>query len=116
VVNNARNRFTVVDYDNMFCPKPQLSMIHGHDDLFTSGPCVLGAAVNLVLGRDILTQIEEGEQTYETAKDNIPGRTVILEERRHDVSCCIHVTKLSLPVSHCQYIIHLYALFVYILM
>jgi mannosyltransferase OCH1-like enzyme len=39
VVNNIRNRFTSVDYANMLCPNPVLSVLHSVDTLFTCGPC-----------------------------------------------------------------------------
>lgn len=47
VVNNIRNHFTSVDYDDMLCPV--LSVSHSVDTLFTSGPCILGAAINTVI-------------------------------------------------------------------
>lgn len=46
VVNNIRNRFTSVDYDDMLCPNPVLSVSHTVDTLFTCGPCILGASIN----------------------------------------------------------------------
>ena len=42
VVNNIRNRFTSVDYDDMLCPNPVLSVSHTVDTLFTCGPCIIG--------------------------------------------------------------------------
>jgi Glycosyltransferase sugar-binding region containing DXD motif len=42
VVNNVRNRFTSVDYDDMLCPNPVLSVSHTVDTLFTCGPCIVG--------------------------------------------------------------------------
>jgi hypothetical protein len=87
VVNHARNRFTTVEYDHMFCPNPILSLLRGHDDLFTSGPCILGAAVNQMLGRDSQAQFEEGEQSHKKANVTLPGRTMILEDSKYDVRC-----------------------------
>ena len=60
VVNNVRNRFTSVDVDNLFCPDPELSILHAFDTLFTAGPCILGATINKVLGRNGQTQFEAG--------------------------------------------------------
>ena len=51
VVNNIRNRFTSVDYDDMLCPSPVFHVSHTVDTLFTCGPCILGGALNDVLGR-----------------------------------------------------------------
>eukprot|EP00984_Skeletonema_dohrnii_P030011 scaffold21083_cov111-Skeletonema_dohrnii-CCMP3373.AAC.1 len=41
VVHNIRNRFTVVDYDQMMCDNPELSVSHAYSTLFTGGPCIL---------------------------------------------------------------------------
>lgn len=105
VVNNIRNRFTSVDTDNMFCPHPELSMLHGYDTLFTAGPCILGAMVNKVLGRNGQTTFEAGEiDLWETSKQSalekgtefvigvddkqskkIPGRAIILHQNKEDM-------------------------------
>jgi hypothetical protein len=61
VVNNIRNRFTSVDYDDMLCPNPVLSVSHTVDTLFTCGPCILGASINDVLGRHRQTGFDYGE-------------------------------------------------------
>jgi hypothetical protein len=61
VVNNIRNRFTSVDYDDMLCPNPILSASHLWDILFTTGPCILGTAMNLVLQRHPQTGFTPGE-------------------------------------------------------
>lgn len=109
VVNNVRNRFTSVDVDNMFCPNPELSVLHAFDTLFTAGPCILGASLNTVLGRHGQTQFEAGEidpwaeKRKEAAEKGtefvigiddqpdlrIPGRTVILKQDKWDVSIII---------------------------
>ena len=106
VVNNVRNRFTSVDVDNMFCPDPELSVLHAFDTLFTAGPCILGAMVNKVLGRHGQTSFEAGEidpweATRQTDAEKgsefvigvddapmlrIPGRTIILHQDKWDVS------------------------------
>ena len=61
VVNNIRNRFTGVDYDDMMCPDPVLSVSHTVDTLFTCGPCILGAGINDLLGRHMQTEFETGD-------------------------------------------------------
>jgi hypothetical protein len=61
VVNNIRNRFTSVDYDDMLCPNPQLSVSHSVDTLFTCGPCILGAGINTVLRRHKQSEFEVGD-------------------------------------------------------
>jgi len=105
VVNNIRNRFTSVDVDNMLCPSPELSIAHSFDILFTAGPCLLGAAINDVLGRHPQTSFGAGdidlfekERTDTGDVDNpldsvpvddprlrVPGRTVILRQNKWDM-------------------------------
>jgi len=107
VVNNVRNRFTSVDYDDMLCPNPVLSVSHTVDTLFTCGPCILGASMNDVLQRHRQTGFEFGDiDLYETErkkhKDSsssskritvdpddprllIPGRSVILRQNKEDM-------------------------------
>lgn len=69
VVNNIRNRFTSVDYDDMLCPDPVLSVSHTSDMLFTCGPCILGASINDVLRRHKQTSFEYGDiDLFETEK------------------------------------------------
>jgi hypothetical protein len=87
VVNNILNRYTTVDYDHIFCPTPQLSILHRYDVLYTSGPCILGAVVNQLLGRPSQMQFEEGDVSHENATVPIPGRTIILLDSKYDVSC-----------------------------
>jgi len=102
VVNNVRNRFTSVDVDNLFCPDPELSVLHAFDTLLTAGPCILGATVNSALGRRGQTQFEAGELTATLEKGSpqvvglddkpelqIPGRTIILNQNKWDVSACV---------------------------
>lgn len=116
VVNNVRNRFTSVDVDNMFCPDPELSILHAFDTLFTAGPCILGSMVNKVLGRHGQTPFEAGElDPWEASRHSnteegsdfvigvddspmlrIPGRTIILHQNKWDVSCW------STEKSRCQ--------------
>eukprot|EP00980_Cylindrotheca_fusiformis_P001952 scaffold443_cov125-Cylindrotheca_fusiformis.AAC.1 len=105
VVNNVRNRFTSVDVDNLFCPDPELSILHAFDTLFTAGPCILGAMINKVLGRNGQTPFEAGEiDIWEASKQHaqaknkefiigvddkpssrIPGRTIILYQDKWDM-------------------------------
>ena len=105
VVNNIRNRFTGVDTDSLFCPNPELSVLHAFDTLFTAGPCILGAMVNKVLGRHGQTSFEAGEiDLWERSKQaalekgtefiigvddkpnkKIPGRTIILHQNKWDM-------------------------------
>jgi hypothetical protein len=83
VVNTVRNRYTSVDMDNLFCPNPELSVLHAYDMLFTAGPCILGAMVNQALGRDGQTHYEAGELPR---VENVPGRSIVLNQRKSDVS------------------------------
>lgn len=105
VVNNVRNRFTSVDVDNLFCPEPELSILHAFDTLFTAGPCILGAMINKVLGRHGQTPFKAGEiDIWEASKEQalakkqefvigvddkpsmrIPGRTIILHQDKWDM-------------------------------
>lgn len=99
VVNNIRNRFTSVDVDNLFCPNPELSILHAFDTLFTAGPCIMGGMLNKALGRPGQTQFEPGtvEPVHgsrvgmvrgldEQPELEIPGRTIILHQNKWDVS------------------------------
>lgn len=112
VVNNIRNRFTSVDYDDMLCPNPILSTAHLFDILFTTGPCILGTAMNLVLQRPAQTGFTPGEiDIWGMGGDNggadglsgsssdapplrvepkdprlaIPGRSIILRQNKNDM-------------------------------
>eukprot|EP00567_Pseudictyota_dubia_P017360 CAMPEP_0197445784 /NCGR_PEP_ID=MMETSP1175-20131217/10917_1 /TAXON_ID=1003142 /ORGANISM="Triceratium dubium, Strain CCMP147" /LENGTH=870 /DNA_ID=CAMNT_0042976801 /DNA_START=510 /DNA_END=3122 /DNA_ORIENTATION=- len=111
VVNNIRNRFTSVDYDDMLCPTPVFHVSHTVDTLFTCGPCILGGGINNLLGRhmqDAFTpgdidvwQVERMGQLIATGslKDRgsgivvspddqrllIPGRTIILRQNKEDM-------------------------------
>ena len=110
VVNQVRNRFTAVDVDATFCPDPELSVMHAYDTLFTAGPCLLGATINRVLGRNgqtphvpgELKDLWSGEQREMTMEGTsfvlvddddddsllehrLPGRTVILHQNKWDM-------------------------------
>jgi mannosyltransferase OCH1-like enzyme len=110
VVNNVRNRFTSVDYDDMLCPNPVLSLSHTVDTLYTCGPCILGASLNDVLKRHRQTSFDFGDiDIYETERNKynemygnntesitatispsdprlqIQGRSVILRQNKEDM-------------------------------
>lgn len=98
VVNNIRNRFTAVDIDNMLCPTnanhrlPDLDLSHSFDLLYITGPCILGGALNTVLGRHIQSHIAPGElaEIYppilsDIESSFIPGRTIILGQNKTDM-------------------------------
>ena len=110
VVNNVRNRFTSVDYDDMLCPNPVLSVSHTVDTLFTCGPCILGASLNDVLKLHRQTGFDYGEiDIFQAEKKKheingnssnrrmalsvestdprllIPGRTLLLRQNKGDM-------------------------------
>jgi mannosyltransferase OCH1-like enzyme len=110
VVNNVRNRFTSVDYDDMLCPNPVLSVSHTVDTLFTCGPCILGASLNDILKRHRQTGFDYGEiDIFEAEKKKhenngsssskrvtlsvddsdprllIPGRSLLLRQNKEDM-------------------------------
>eukprot|EP00984_Skeletonema_dohrnii_P003947 scaffold1354_cov152-Skeletonema_dohrnii-CCMP3373.AAC.1 len=82
VVHNIRNRFTVVDYDQIMCNDPELSILHSHSDLFPGGPCILGMTVNEVMGRPLQQTFEHGDLITDV---EVPGRTVILNQNKGDM-------------------------------
>ncbi len=94
VVNLIRNRYTGVDIDDMLCPSPNLEHSHSWDLLFVTGPCILGGAVNSVLGRHIQSEILPGEMNVldmsfikkgDLDPSGIPGRTIILGQNKTDM-------------------------------
>lgn len=101
VVNNVRNRYTSLDYDDMLCPNPVLSVSHSLGTLFTSGPCIVGASINEVLNRHMQTSFTYGDMDlFETERSlgdgtividsddprlAIPGRTVLLRQSKDDM-------------------------------
>ena len=94
VVNGIRNRFTAVDTDNLLCDgtnKPELSISHAYDTLFTAGPCILGMTINAVLGRNVQETFSAGEIVSKTDPDEtksssrIPGRSIILQQNKQDM-------------------------------
>jgi len=102
VVNSIRNRYTAIDIDNMLCPHqshhplPDLGHSHSWDLLFVTGPCILGGALNIILGKHIQSHIEAGEMNNWNGTDptdtspqdlrhSIPGRTIILGQNKTDM-------------------------------
>lgn len=104
VVNNIRNRFTSVDIDDMLCPDdihdrlPDLDLSHSFDLLYLTGPCILGGAINHVLGRHYQAHIVPGElniwnttsstRVSSASRDdlhNIPGRSIVLAQNKSDM-------------------------------
>jgi len=88
-INNVRNRFTSVDIDRLFCPNPEMRVTYYADVLFTTGPCLLGASINMVLGRPGQMSLNAGE--FEIGMEQkmslgIPGRTIFLDQNLGDVS------------------------------
>lgn len=93
VVNNIRNRFTGVDFDAMFCPQPDLGLLHRKEILLPTGPCIIGAVINLMVKRHAQTSFDHGTNKFSTAffgedypEVQIPGRTVMLKQNKFDVS------------------------------
>jgi len=82
VVHNIRNRFTVVDYDQIMCNDPELSVPHAYSTLFTGGPCILGMTLNEVMGRPLQQTFEHGDLVTDV---EVPGRTVILKQNKWDM-------------------------------
>jgi hypothetical protein len=98
MVNQIRNRFTSVDVYARFCPNPatsilETSVLSKYENLFLTGPCLVGTSINQVLRRDLQTQFEAGDvqmPSHEVYGGNetsvsIPGRTVILHQNKKDM-------------------------------
>jgi hypothetical protein len=91
VVNVIRNRYTGVDIDAMLCPNPNLDHSHHWDLLYVTGPCILGAAINAVVGNHLQEEITAGEiNVWELSmphniKAAVPGRTVVLGQNKEDM-------------------------------
>ena len=89
VVNQVRNRFTMVDIDGSFCPEPKFKILHLYDVLYTAGPCLMGATINRVLGRDGHALYRPGEIFSEQINDvypALPGRIIILNQNKTDMN------------------------------
>jgi len=85
VVNNVRNKFTSLDVMNTLCPNPDFTVSNSYDVLFITGPCLLGWSVNMVLGRDPQDQFEHGNLTAKESNQGIPGKSIILMQRKNDM-------------------------------
>lgn len=85
IVNQIRNRFTAVDIDNMLCPGAALDHSHAWDLLYVTGPCIIGAAINVVLGKHMQSEIIPGDLNTSEAKVEIPGRSIILSQNKEDM-------------------------------
>lgn len=87
----------------MLCPTkathrlPDLDLSHSYDLLYITGPCILGGALNLVMGNHIQSHIDPGElrawnftkeeppEPYYSDGDNIQGRIIILGQNKNDM-------------------------------
>ena len=81
VVNQVRNRYTSLDVDASMCPEIVLPMLHQHDDLFLTGPCLLGQAVNRALGRHPQSNLATGRHQVR----RLLGQVVILQHNKTDL-------------------------------
>lgn len=86
-VNRVRNRFAQVDVDDFYCPHPYLSTLRFDKSRHTTGACVLGTAVNLVLKRPLQNDFDAGEIIPErfSAQGPVPGRIVLLDQNSNDM-------------------------------
>jgi hypothetical protein len=89
-VNTVRNRFTTVDMAHSLCPRPDLLIVHKWAILFVTGPCMLGWAVNQVLGEDSRSGFVPGELSrsvnHHVLDDRgIPGRSILLHQNKEDM-------------------------------
>lgn len=83
VVNNVRNRFTTVDIMDSLCPHPiDFHTAHRYDLLFTTGPCILGTAINRFLGRPPQTSFYTNETL---TQESFPGKAIFLEANKEDM-------------------------------
>jgi len=93
MVNQVRNRYTLVDIDYALCPKPSLADTRT-EKLFAFSSCLLAKSMNAVLGRPLGTPFEPGDVT--TSEDasglgghhklpRFPGRVTILNADRADM-------------------------------
>lgn len=89
IVNNIRNRFTSVDIMHSLCPgQIDFTVAINHADLFTTGPCILGATVNKVLGRHPQTSFSTNTATDNMMFNNntkVPGRIKFLDANKADM-------------------------------
>ena len=115
VVNHVRNRFTSVDVMQTMCPQVDFRLSHSYDVLFTSkfsfdhkklqtnienspigfvvqqfsaGPCILGASLNKLIGRETQSSFEPGEFLSSVETDRtflFPGRFIFLNQAKDDM-------------------------------
>ncbi len=85
IVNQVLNRFTAVDIDNMLCPGVALDHSHAWDLLYITGPCIIGAAINVLLGKHMQSDIIPGYLNTSSALSEIPGRSIILSQNKEDM-------------------------------
>ncbi|GKY99504.1 hypothetical protein MPSEU_000904600 [Mayamaea pseudoterrestris] len=83
LVNQVRNRFSLVDMDNAYCPNPGLFAIRYDKASFVTGSCMLGTSVNRVVGRPPMFPFNAGELNH--SQSNLPGRTIILKQHKYDM-------------------------------
>jgi hypothetical protein len=93
IVNQVRNKFTSADITASFCPNPDISLLLSCEVLLITGPCLLGASINRVLGRHGHMQFDPGEILSSTGQPPVPGRTVILDQKREEVTNFIRVER-----------------------
>jgi len=91
MVNQVRNRYTLVDIDYALCPTPSLSDTRT-EKLFAYSSCLLAKSVNSVLNRPLQTPFEPGNVKVQKTKTpqlqelpKFPGRVVILNGDRNDM-------------------------------
>jgi hypothetical protein len=79
VVNGVRNRFNEVDHVHMAgCPMQiREAEMYRSATLYATGPCILGLAVNQVLGRHEQKAFELGK--YDFSTNNVPGKVLFLD-------------------------------------
>ena len=84
VVNYVRNRYTSIDLMNSLCHKGKVDKYDTeHEDLYLSGPCLLGHVINKALGRPPQSKYHAHESFDLWLKGiGIPGHFELLEFRR----------------------------------
>jgi hypothetical protein len=86
VVNNIRNRFTIIDIMNTMCPGPlAFDTLLPYDLLFITGPCILGAAINQVLGLPPQSPFEPGTLFTPSNLTETIGKTIVLDQNKKDM-------------------------------
>jgi hypothetical protein len=83
LVNQVRNRFSLIDLDLSYCPSPNLFWHRFEKTSFLAGPCLFGTSVNRASGRSRLTPFEAGE--IKSGNSKALGRNVILHQQGEDM-------------------------------